>query len=58
MQTVLSFHESNGINYTIHEVDVSQGEWQGSATITTKWPDGSHQVDKSTTSGVMLASPG
>ena len=52
-----SFHESNGISYTTHEVDISQGEWQGSATVTTKWPDGSYQLDKDTVSGVMLSSP-
>jgi hypothetical protein len=50
-----SFHESNGISYTTHEVDVSQGEWDGSATVTTKWSDGSHQVDKSSISGMMLS---
>jgi hypothetical protein len=52
-----SYHESNGITYTTHEVDISQGEWQSSATVTTKWPDGSHQLDKDTVSGVMLSSP-
>ncbi len=52
-----SYHESNGITYTTHEVDISQGEWQASATVTTKWPDGSHQLDKDTVSGVMLSSP-
>jgi probable HAF family extracellular repeat protein len=52
-----SFHESNGISYTTHEVEISQGEWQSSATVTTKWSDGSHQVDKDTTSGVILSSP-
>ena len=52
-----SYHESNGISYTTHEVDISQGAWQGSSTVTTKWSDGSRQVDKQTTSGVMLSSP-
>jgi hypothetical protein len=52
-----SFHESNGISYTVHEVDISGGEWQSSATVTTKWPDGSHQVDKDSVSGEMLSSP-
>ncbi len=51
-----SFHESNGISYTIHEVDISDGEWQSSATVTTKWPDGSHQVNKDSVSGEMLSS--
>ena len=59
MRTVVnkSCHESNGISYTTHEVDISQGEWQGSATVTTKWSDGSHQLDKDSVSGVMLSSP-
>ena len=52
-----SFRESNGISYTTHEVDISQSEWQGSATVTTKWLDGSHQVDKSSFSGVLLSAP-
>jgi hypothetical protein len=52
-----SFQESNGISYTTHEVDINQGPWEVSATVTTKWLDGSHQVDKQSASGVMLASP-
>jgi hypothetical protein len=52
-----SFHESNGINYTVHEVDQSVSEWQSSETVTTKWADGSHQVNKVTVSGAMLSSP-
>jgi hypothetical protein len=52
-----SYRESNGISYTTHEVDISQGEWQSRATVTTKWPDGSLQIDKDTVSGVMLSSP-
>jgi hypothetical protein len=51
-----SFQESNGISYTVHEVDNSEGEWQSSATVTTKWPDGSHQVNKDSVSGEMLSS--
>jgi hypothetical protein len=58
-QTVInkSYHESNGISYRTHEVDTSQGEWQGSGTVTTRWSDGSLQVDKDTAFGVMLSSP-
>jgi hypothetical protein len=58
MRTVVnkSYLESYGISYTTHEVDISQGEWQGSATVTTKWSDGSLQVDKDSVSGVMLSS--
>jgi hypothetical protein len=52
-----SFHESNGISYTTHEVDISHGQGIFSATVTTKWPDGSHQVNKSTGSVVLLAGP-
>jgi hypothetical protein len=52
-----SFHESNGISYTTHEVVIRQGASQSSATVTTKWSDGSHQFNKSTTSGVMLSAP-
>ena len=52
-----SYQESNGISYTTHEVDINQSEWQGSATVTTKWLDGSKQVDKSTVAGVLLSSP-
>jgi len=52
-----SFKESNGISYTTHEVDINQGPWEVSATVTTKWLDGSHQVDKESMSGVMLSSP-
>jgi hypothetical protein len=52
-----SFHESNGITYTTHEVDVNRGQGITTATVTTKWPDGSHQVDKSTSSVVLLSSP-
>ncbi len=52
-----TYHESNGLTYTIHEVDIIESEWQSSATVTTKWPDGSHQVDKDTVSGVMLSAP-
>ena len=52
-----SFHESNGISYTTHEVDIHQGPWQTNATITTHWSDGSVQVDKDIVSGVVLSSP-
>jgi hypothetical protein len=52
-----SFHESNGISYTSHEVDVSHGNGIFTATVTTKWPDGSHQVNKNTGSVVLLAGP-
>ncbi len=52
-----SYAESNGISYTTHEVDINQGEWQSSATVTTKWRDGSLQIDKDTASGVQLSSP-
>ncbi len=48
--------ESNGISYTTHEVDINQGAWQSSATVTTKWRDGSLQIDKDTVSGVQLSS--
>ncbi len=51
-----SFVESNGISYTTHEVDINQGAWQSSATVTTKWRDGSLQIDKDTASGVQLSS--
>jgi hypothetical protein len=59
MRTVVnkSYHESNGISYTTHEVDISQGEWQWSATVTTKWSDGSLQINKDSVSGAMLSSP-
>ena len=49
-----TFHESNGITYTVHEVDVNYSPWQSSATVTTKWPDGSHQVNKNTVTGELL----
>jgi hypothetical protein len=52
-----SYDESNGISYTTHEVDINQGTWQTSATVTTKWRDGSLQIDKDTVSGVQLSVP-
>jgi hypothetical protein len=52
-----SYDESNGISYTTHEVDINLGAWQSSATVTTKWRDGSLQIDKDTVSGVQLSSP-
>jgi hypothetical protein len=52
-----SFHESNGISYTTHEVDISHGQGITTATVTTRWPDGSHQVNKNTGSVVLLAGP-
>jgi hypothetical protein len=52
-----SYDESNGISYTTHEVDINQSAWQSSATVTTKWRDGSLQIDKDTVSGVQLSSP-
>ncbi len=51
-----SYDESNGISYTTHEVDINQSAWQSSATVTTKWRDGSLQIDKDTVSGVQLSS--
>jgi hypothetical protein len=51
-----SYHESNGISFTTHEVDIRQGDSQASATVTTKWSDGSHQFNKATTTVVMLSS--
>jgi hypothetical protein len=51
-----SYDESNGISYTTHEVDIKHGAWQSSATVTTKWRDGSLQIDKDTVSGVPLSS--
>jgi hypothetical protein len=52
-----TFRESNGITYTVHEVDVNYSPFQSSATVTTKWPDGSHQVNKNTVSGQLLSAP-
>jgi hypothetical protein len=52
-----SYDESNGISFTTHEVDINQSVWQSSATVTTKWRDGSLQIDKDTVSGVQLSSP-
>jgi hypothetical protein len=47
---------SNGISYTTHEVDIIQGAWRASATVTTKWRDGSLQIDKEVIFGVQLSS--
>jgi hypothetical protein len=57
-QTIVnhSYRESNGIFYTTHEVEVNRGQGLLTATVTSKWPDGSHQVDKSTVSVVLLSS--
>jgi hypothetical protein len=52
-----TFRESNGLTYTVHEVDINYSPWQSSATVTTKWPDGSHQVNKNTVTGQLLSSP-
>jgi hypothetical protein len=52
-----SFHETNGVTYTTHEVDIHHGPWQTSVTVTTHWGDGSVQVDKSTISGEIVPSP-
>ena len=52
-----TFRESNGITYTAHEVDVNVSSWLSSVTVTTKWPDGSHQVNKDTVTGQLLSSP-
>lgn len=52
-----TFRESNGITYKVHEVDVNYNAWQSSATVTTKWPDGSQQINKDTVSGELLSSP-
>jgi hypothetical protein len=51
------YHESNGLSYTAHEVDINSSPWLSSATVTTKWPDGSHQVNKNTVTGQLLSSP-
>jgi hypothetical protein len=52
-----TFRESNGITYSAHEVDINVSPWLSSATVTTKWPDGSHQVNKDTVTGQLLSSP-
>jgi hypothetical protein len=51
-----SFDESSGISFNTHEVDLNQSTWQASSTVTTKWRDGSLQIDKAAASGVQLSS--
>ena len=52
-----SFQESNGVSYKTHEVDINRGQGLVTSTITTNWADGSLQVDKQSTTAVLLSSP-
>ena len=51
-----SYGESNGTPTRPMKWISIRVPWQTSATVTTKWPDGSLQIDKDTASGVQLSS--